>query len=1024
MLSTLNLYLVALCKVSGILNLDLRSGSKAELNIGRFAQLALQSSAFERYLSVSKVRLINVHTKSLEDFIDDTKPTPPYAILSHTWGPDHEEISFQDLQADEMKTGPGREKFEACCAHAILDDLSYAWMDTCCIDKTNSTELSEGELRTRYFRGSYRQDLRSINSMFKWYKNARLCYAYLCDVDSTKDAFESQSTFWKSRWFRRGWTLQELIAPEILRFYDGNWRAIGHKRDPQVVAALVQITHIPRVFLLGIVPTNEASVAQRMSWAANRVTKRTEDLAYSLLGIFGITMPMVYGEGDKSFLRLQEVIARHINDDSILAWNFSKDGLNTKLSGVKSGGALANSPSSFAYSSHIVPSNPSSHVGGPLDTLGGSLHLRRHVHTDSSGQRFVILQCQLDDQPTAAIGVPVQVRSGGYDKYIRHPEQPVILIQKDTFFAPIEEVLIPVDLSHSNDEVKRRNAFCIENAVEKDLELVSVAPHSCWDKTNSILVPNDEARLGSFQRLWTMFKPRDASANFILILDLFWKGSTPQVQHYIITCNTGIELEAVRQDLHKVDEEVFLKQEKSAGNGTLNIETKVTRERVGAHDMFVVRLLPSEKIAETYNCTKNLERVQLERKMVDTFQQYHQSEEAFKSANVAVEKKQAKLEPITKRLAEVRAGIDMLLREQSRLQQMEEKISLDIAKLGTKSDKLKGMRDTLLGNAEALHRRFQEESPETDVLEPTPQDWTEKAADEMIKAKEATGYFQKGAKGLWDSYKRVTDPTQKFLFAAAIVAYQPPFRQLARWNVDVNVVSPNCASLIAFAARYGSKPIVRNLLALGADTNPKDGNVSPLFAACSGGHVDVVNLLLCHDSGATKDLKVDSCFPLASAARWGHTAVVELLLKFGADIEASQPGGSALIWAARGGHAAVVELLLKFGADIEASHFGGSALIWAANNGHEAVVRLLLDLKGNHKITDAVDGYTARYHAKRSGHFRIVGILDELSTEAETETRDRSSVLSKIRNRLGMKREASDEVARSKASSLSSRSTG
>ncbi|KAI1746421.1 heterokaryon incompatibility protein-domain-containing protein [Xylaria scruposa] len=360
------------------------------------------------------VRLINIHTKNLEDFIDDTEPTPPYAILSHTWGPDHEEISFQDLQVEEVKTGPGREKFEASCAQAILDDLSYVWIDTCCIDKTNSTELT-------------------INSMFKWYKNARLCYAYLCDVDSAENIFESQSTFRKSRWFRRGWTLQELIAPEVLRFYDCNWRAIGHKRDPQVVAALVQITHIPRMFLLGIVPMNEASVAQRMSWAANRVTKRTEDLAYCLLGIFDITMPMVYGEGDKAFLRLQEVIARHINDDSILAWNFSKGSTSTKLSVVESGGALAKSPSSFAYCSHIVPSNPSSHVGGPLNTHGGSVLLRRNVHTDSSGQRFVILQCQLDDQPTTAIGIP----------YIRHPKQPAIPIENNAVSATIEEVRIP-----------------------------------------------------------------------------------------------------------------------------------------------------------------------------------------------------------------------------------------------------------------------------------------------------------------------------------------------------------------------------------------------------------------------------------------------------------------------------------------------------------------------------------------------------------------------------------------------------
>ncbi|KAH8156551.1 hypothetical protein CIB48_g11697 [Xylaria polymorpha] len=681
---------------------------------------------------------------------------------------------------------------------------------------------------------------------------------------------------------------------------------------------------------MGTIPINEASVAQRMSWAATRVTKRTEDLAYCLLGIFGITMPMVYGEGDRAFLRLQEVIARHINDDSILAWNFSNDGLSTEPSIVKSSGGLANSPSNFAYCSRIVPSNPSSHVGGPLSTLGGSLLLRRNVHTDSSGQRFVILQCQLDDKPMTSIGVPVQVRSEGYDKYIRHPEKPAILIQ-NTSPASIEEVRIPVDISHTNNEEKRRNAFYIENTIEKDLELVSVAPHSSWDKTNSMLIPNDEAKLGTFHRLWTMFKPHDASASFILILDFFWKGSTPQVEHYLLTCDSGIELEAVKRDLHNVEQSVFSTQEKSAGNGTVNINVKVTRERVGAHDMFVVRLLPSEETPETYNCTKDLERVQLERNTVRTFQQYHQSEEAFIFANAAIEKKQAELEPITYRLAEVRVEIDMLLREQSRLQQMEETILLDIVRLSAKSDELRSVREAVRGRAEALHHRLQEEYPKTNVPERAPQDWTEKAAEEMIQAKEAIGYF----KGDWGNACR----------------------------------SPIERSLITIAAFGGSKPIVRNLLALGANANPKAYMFSPLHAACGRGHFNLVNLLLSHDSGATKDLYWKSndtdvsATPLAVAARDGQTDTVGLLLKFGADVDAPCREGTALIRAAK--------------------------------RGHEATVRLLLDFGANHRIID--DGRTARDWAKESRHFHIVEMLSEL----DTETRDQPSILSKLRNSLG-----------------------
>lgn len=156
------------------------------------------------------------------------------------------------------------------------------WIDTYCIDKTNAVELSE-----------------AINSMFQWYQKAVICYAYLSDVPSS----DTGSKFSSSRWFTRGWTLQELVAPKELNFYDMAWSFLGTKIEKATVVQ--QITGIPRPFLVGWAGLHEASVAQRMSWAANRVTKRKEDIAYSLLGIFGITMPMIYGEDDRAFRRLQ-----------------------------------------------------------------------------------------------------------------------------------------------------------------------------------------------------------------------------------------------------------------------------------------------------------------------------------------------------------------------------------------------------------------------------------------------------------------------------------------------------------------------------------------------------------------------------------------------------------------------------------------------------------------------------------------------------------------------------------------------
>ncbi|TEA16143.1 Vegetative incompatibility protein HET-E-1 [Colletotrichum sidae] len=239
------------------------------------------------------MRLINVNTGSLETFFANT---PPYAILSHTWGSDEEELSYQDIQGGSTsKQGLGKLKFDGCCKRAKDDGYQYAWIDTCCIDQTNSVEVGE-----------------AINSMYRWYKQAAICYALLSDVSAG-----IETTFRKSRWFTRGWTLQELLAPVKLNFYDKDWQFLNSRTK---LAGLVgEITGIPSRYLTGLATCHEASVAQRMSWAARRSTKRVEDIAYSLFGLFDVMIPMIYGEGNKAFTRLQKEIMTKTPDDSILA---------------------------------------------------------------------------------------------------------------------------------------------------------------------------------------------------------------------------------------------------------------------------------------------------------------------------------------------------------------------------------------------------------------------------------------------------------------------------------------------------------------------------------------------------------------------------------------------------------------------------------------------------------------------------------------------------------------------------------
>ncbi|KAI8949270.1 heterokaryon incompatibility protein-domain-containing protein [Xylaria longipes] len=288
------------------------------------------------------MRLIETRSSSytIKEFVG---AIPRYAILSHTWGED--EVTLQDMQSsiEGAKKKRGFSKIEGCCGLARGQGIYYAWIDTCCIDKTNGAELSE-----------------AINSMFSWYKNAEVCYAYLSDVfpDDVpitpatlsssiigQERFDDTSRFFRSRWFSRCWTLQELLAPELVEFYTKDWQRFGTRNSLENYIS--QVTGIrPEILSEGFSPRSpEYSVAERMSWAAKRTTTRIEDCAYSLLGIFNVNMPLIYGEGPKAFHRLQVEIIRWQEDYTILAWG--NEGLSNTIPHDTQCEALSSSPSAF-----------------------------------------------------------------------------------------------------------------------------------------------------------------------------------------------------------------------------------------------------------------------------------------------------------------------------------------------------------------------------------------------------------------------------------------------------------------------------------------------------------------------------------------------------------------------------------------------------------------------------------------------------------------------------------------------------
>ncbi|PIL29179.1 hypothetical protein GSI_09228 [Ganoderma sinense ZZ0214-1] len=187
------------------------------------------------------------------------------------------------------------------CAVARANGFRYLWIDSCCIDKSSSSELSE-----------------AINSMYLWYAGAAVCYAYLADVPAEEDPHAEGSWFRDSRWFTRGWTLQELIAPSNLVFLSQDWAILGSKHT--LVSLIEGVTGIDGRALLHLESLDKFSVSQRFSWASRRETTRVEDQAYSLLGLFDIHMPIVYGEGKRAFRHLQEQIMQRIPDQSLFAW--------------------------------------------------------------------------------------------------------------------------------------------------------------------------------------------------------------------------------------------------------------------------------------------------------------------------------------------------------------------------------------------------------------------------------------------------------------------------------------------------------------------------------------------------------------------------------------------------------------------------------------------------------------------------------------------------------------------------------
>jgi len=396
------------------------------------------------------MRLLNTISRKLEEFGGNR--TPLYAILSHRWGGD--EITFQDIQSADVESRVGYEKVRKTCSLAAAHGFNYVWIDTCCIDKTSSAELSE-----------------AINSMYNWYRGAAVCYAYLNDVSlNTLDPGTQveRPGFSRSRWFTRGWTLQELLSPLIVIFLDNEWQEIGTKLS--LATEISGITGIPASILLGE-NLESTSIAQRMSWASKRKTTRVEDQAYCLLGIFGINMPLLYGEGKKSFTRLQEEIMKVSDDHSLFAWR----------SWNPSRSLLATSPADFSASSEITTADSSMTPSGAITVNNKGIHLKLRViySTPFLDTSMLILPCI---KGGTEVAIYARALSEGNEYYERTQNDKIELLDK-TYLSTVkcyernicvrQEHSIPQNQSLLPEAVAEGNSMVVKLLLDKGVDIES-----------------------------------------------------------------------------------------------------------------------------------------------------------------------------------------------------------------------------------------------------------------------------------------------------------------------------------------------------------------------------------------------------------------------------------------------------------------------------------------------------------------------------------------------------------------------
>ncbi|KAF3802839.1 Vegetative incompatibility protein HET-E-1 [Colletotrichum gloeosporioides] len=906
--------------------------------------------------------LVNIHNGKLEKFQNDF---PRYAILSHTWGEEKDEIHFSDIQKDHQlsKTGPGRIKFDGCCQQAKADGFDYVWIDTCCIDKSHHTDYSE-----------------AITSMFSWYHNAGRCYAYLADVpDQATSTFDND--FRRSRWHTRGWTLQELLAPQDLVFYSQNWTKLGDFRD--------------------------ASVAQRMSWAARRVTTRGEDMAYCLFGIFNVSLPIMYGEGaSAAFSRLQEAILQRTPDASILAWglDLQQDGHSSQRPSIRYGHLLAASPRNFVNCGTVVPweSGPS---GQRLDVNGGYYYLQLPLHTTKAGSTFGLLKCYSRPQEKGCIGIPLcQVEPGlETDEFMRPKGSKAIqLFDTDSSHEPSDLRIRDLSLPEDIKRFDHRYGYIIEVPASSRLTVFDVYPKDRWDTSKKSGITGVDFLRDTKQLSWIRLRHHEEqSPDFVVMLELEISSSQPQLTCHLMVASRSMELDTLAREIPALPSLSRFTGRERASNGWCNLTVKQTTKRQGGYVVYEISFAELERRQIDYlDITSEIELVACDRRLQFLFEEGIQLGPKVNRAAHSVLEKQAgvkykeirlssmkkELERLPLEMAESERFLKSLTNQDERLQEKENGILQSISSLSERLPMGVGVQRLMQWHnsvAQSLSRTLPAQDADIESI-----------FDERIRLfMRAIAIGHLGAMEYLSG--QLDDATKSSTSAAALsTAIKSSNIEALIWLLErgfnVNSQDGDGLTPLGRAASEGLISVCLLLLqrrediGLDIDLEGSDGR-SPLALAVVSEHVEVVGLLL-NEKASISNMDSDQ-HALTLAARYGRVEIMRLLLDANADLEAEDGNGETpLTMAASKGHDGVLQLLIDRKANIEATGRNGSTpLAVAAYEGHVRISRLLLDHGANANARDD-DGITPLHLAARKNHHHVVRLL--LDHDANVDAKD------------------------------------